>query len=113
MRPTKNASILGIAAVSLLLISACATDNTFRPTGASRAEGIVQLSYNYDLSDRPDLDWHSAENIAEERCINWGYSSAVKAGNGQQACLAQDVFGRCRSFQVNVNYHCTDTYTSQ
>ena len=109
MRHIKYASILGFGAISLLIVSACATDNAFRPSGASRADGIVQLSYDYDLSDRPILDWRSAETLAEERCANWGYSSAVKTGAGRQACLAQDVFGRCKTFHVNVAYRCTDS----
>jgi len=109
MRRSQYAFALGMVALSLLTISACATDNEIRPTGASRADGIVQLSYEYDLSDRPALDWQSAQATAEERCINWGYSSAAKTGTGRQTCLSQDIFGRCRSFRVNVAYSCTDT----
>ena len=82
MRRSKYATLLGGVAFAILIISACATDNKFRPTGASRADGIVQLSYDYVLSDRPVLDWVSAQNTAEERCASWGYAGAQKFGAG-------------------------------
>ena len=113
MRRSKYATLLGGVAFAILIISACATDNKFRPTGASRADGIVQLSYDYVLSDRPVLDWVSAQNTAEERCASWGYAGAQKFGGGRQICLTQDIFGRCKSFHVNVAYHCTDAAAPQ
>ena len=113
MRRSQCAALFGGGAFALLIISACATDNKFRPTGASRPDGIVQLSYDYVLSDRPVLDWMSAQDTAEERCTSWGYAGAQKSGAGRQICLTQDIFGRCKSFHVNVAYYCTDDAASQ
>lgn len=108
MRYSKYALVLGNMGLPLLIISACATDSEFRPTGASRADGIVQLSYDYVLSDRPVLDWPSAQAIADERCSGWGYNGAKKSGANRKTCLAQDIFGRCKNFHVNVAYQCTN-----
>ncbi len=104
------ASGLSSGTLALLVISACATYNEFRPTGANSADGVVQLSYDYVLSDRPVLDWVNAQDMAEERCTGWGYDGAQRSGTARQYCLTTDIFGRCKSFQVNVNYHCTDAY---
>ncbi len=92
----------------ILCASACATENPLRTTGTSPADGIVQLSYQYVLSDRPVIDWVSAQNTARERCVAWGYSDAQRFERGRQHCMTQDIFGRCKSFNVNVAYHCTD-----
>jgi hypothetical protein len=94
-------------ALLCLCVSSCATDNELKTSGMSPADGIVQLSIQYELSDRPVIDSDTAQNTARERCSAWGYSDAQRFEPGQQQCLTQDIFGHCKSYNLNLTYHCT------
>ncbi len=113
MGQTRIAALIGTGALALLIISACATDNGFQANGSDRANGLVQLSYQYVLSDRPVLDWVVAQRTAEARCASWGYARAQRSEDRRRSCLTQDIFGRCKSYRVNVAYQCTDDAASQ
>ncbi|MBO9831388.1 YecR family lipoprotein [Xanthomonas phaseoli] len=63
----KFCSVAGAA----LLLSACATHADWLVTKASRADGVVALSYERNEFQRPDMSEQQAVQLAEQKCKNW------------------------------------------
>lgn len=96
-----------LAFVSLLALSACATNITPLATGGSRADGNVVVSYQYGMFQQPVIDWASADASAKARCKAWGYHKAERFEGQQSTCLERNGYGNCLQQQVNVTYQCT------
>ena len=62
--------------VLICFLQGCATQKTLIPTGGSRADGTVKLSYEYGLFEKPQIDPAQGEIAAKQRCSLWGYSGA-------------------------------------
>lgn len=95
--------------IMLLLIAsitACATVKVPQPTGGSRADGTVDLSYQYGMFEEPQIDWIAAENAATQRCSAWGYSGAEAFGGQTQQCQKFNGYGNCIQQHVTVSYQC-------
>ena len=45
----------------------CAVTKIPVPTGGSRSDGTVQLSYEYGLFQVPKVDWNSAKGSSQRR----------------------------------------------
>jgi hypothetical protein len=93
-------------------IGACApiesiTPKTLQATGGSRADGVVELSYEYDRTEQHHVDWDQAATTARQRCQVWGYAEAVPFGGTKSQCLSQDGDGVCWRFSITVPYQCT------
>ena len=93
--------------VAALTLSACATTKTLVPTGGSRADGFVRLSYEYGMFERPIVDRDQAAHTATARCTAWGYSSAQDFGGDESTCIAVNGYGNCIGWRVTVVYQCT------
>jgi hypothetical protein len=87
----------------------CTTVKIPQPTGGSRADGTVQLAYEYGGFERPQVDWETANQIAADRCRAWGYSGAESFGGGVSQCTAYNAYGCIRRF-VTITYQCTGGY---
>ena len=99
----KNSGYL--VAISLL-ISACATDKTPVPTGGSRADGTIKLSYEVGMFEKPVVDWVSANKSASQRCQAWGYEKADVFEGLITQCQAYNGYGSCVRTLVTANYQC-------
>ena len=69
-----------------LVIAACSRNKDLVPTGGSRADGPVDLSYELELYEKPVLDREKGLIVARQRCASWGYKeprrpSAAKSGS--------------------------------
>lgn len=95
---------LGLMAV-VLSVSACTTVTDMSATGGSRADGIVDMSYQYDVLQRVMIDKVKAQESAARRCQAWGYKSAESFDNGIRTCVDRD-FISCNVYQVTVRYQC-------
>jgi len=84
----------------------CAVVKVPVATGGSRADGTVQLSYEYGLFERPQVDWGTAQLTAVQRCRAWGYGQADPF-QPLSRCLATDGSGNCVRFQITTTYQCT------
>lgn len=51
-----------------LLITACATPKTLEATGGSRADGTMELSYEYSQFETPVVDAAQSKDVATARC---------------------------------------------
>ncbi|MBV9694833.1 MAG: hypothetical protein JO261_14135 [Alphaproteobacteria bacterium] len=92
---------------AVLGLTACESTKVLQATGGSRADGTVNLSFNYGLFEQPKIDWGAALETARTSCKAWGYSDAQKFGGGLQHCEAMNGYGQCMAWAVTVTYQCT------
>ena len=89
-----------------LSVSACESIKTPTPTGGSRADGTINLSYEVRMFEKPVIDWAVANNTASQRCQAWGYTKAEPFGGQQSHCQYYNGYGNCTLATVTVTYQC-------
>jgi hypothetical protein len=89
------------------IVASCATQETLVPTGGSRADGTVQLSYEYGLFQVPKVDVDQATQAAADRCAAWGYTGAQPFGGQISRCEVFNGYGNCLRTLVTVSFQCT------
>jgi hypothetical protein len=92
----------------LFVLTGCVTVTTLQPTGGSKSDGVVQMSYEVGVFDTVDLDWEQAQIDAKARCEVWGYSDAEKFGGAVSQCQSYNGYGNCMRSFVTVDYQCID-----
>ena len=90
-----------------LVLVACATQKTLEATGGSKADGVVELSYEYGMFEQPNVDLQAGVETARARCAAWGYQNAEPFGGQKKSCNASDAYGSCIHWFVTVSYQCT------
>lgn len=88
-------------------VAGCTVVKTPTPTGGSRADGIVELSYEYGQFEKPQVQWGDANRAARQRCEAWGYTDADRFGGVTRQCQAADAYGSCTRWLVTASYQCT------
>jgi hypothetical protein len=96
---------LAFVIATTLSVAGCATTKEWVATGGSRADGVVKLSYQYGLFERPQLSAQQALELAKSRCTAWGYSGAEPFGGIARACNNYGSYG-CISWLVTANFQC-------
>ena len=91
---------------STLIISGCATKKQLVPTGGSKSDGTVRMSYSYGMFESPVLDPQQGMNAAKARCAAWGYSGAEPFGGFTSQCSQPSSSG-CMQTLVTIEYQCT------
>lgn len=97
--------IIAIGVIGLTL-SACAVQKTWVPTGGSRGDGTVTLSYEYGLFETPQVDQAQGIQAAKERCAAWGYKDADPFGGTTSQCNQTSGTGSCNRWLVSAVYQC-------
>src|SRR5215469_4366612 len=92
---------------ALLLVGACATNVDMVPTNGSRADGTIDMSFQYGIFQKPIVDTDKAMAQAQETCHGWGYTGARPFGGSNQTCLVRNGYGNCLRVQVDVRFQCT------
>ncbi len=90
-----------------IIFSGCAVQKELVPTGGSRADGIVKLSYEYGLFEAPQLNAQQGVNAAKQRCSSWGYKNAEAFGGSTKSCIMPTNNG-CNRWLVSIEYQCTE-----
>ncbi len=90
-----------------ILVAACASNKILVPTGGSRADGTVELSYDVGIFQRPVVDWNKAVNTASRRCQAWNYTGAELFGGLRTYCHRYNSYGSCVQATVTAVYQCT------
>ncbi len=62
--------------VALIALAGCEVQKTPVPTGGSRSDALVEMSYDIGGLEVPVVDWDTALASATKRCNAWGYSRA-------------------------------------
>jgi hypothetical protein len=104
----KAAIAFGLA----LAVSGCAVQKALVPTGGSRSDGTVELSYSFGSFEQPKVDYAQGRVAAAQRCKAWGYSDAEPFGGQKSACQASNPYG-CVQTLVAVQYQCIGASTPQ
>lgn len=99
----------GIFLVTALLLVGCATPTpkTLYPTGGSRSDGMVELSYEYGAFEQPQVNQEQGLVAARSRCRAWGYGDAEAFGSIKQQCQQVNGYGSCLRATVTIPYQCT------
>lgn len=94
--------------VCALFSAGCAVDTpkTPLPTGGSRADGSVDMSFEVGAYERPIVDWDAAAVSATSRCKAWGYQSADPFEGTRTECNVRDGYGNCIQAFVTRTYQC-------
>lgn len=106
MKLTKTRLISLLLVSSSLLLTGCAVEKQLIPTGGSRADGTVKLSFEYGAFEVPKLDTTQALTLAQQRCSAWGYTGADPFGGGIKRCTFGNAYG-CNRWLVTYEYQCT------
>lgn len=95
-----------LATIILLNTSGCSVQKQLVPTGGSRSDGIVNMSFEYGLFETPQINAQQGLSSAKQRCLAWGYKDAEPFGGSTRSCTN---FGRngCTRWLVTVEYQCT------
>ena len=106
-KTVKN-NMMKLAAVALvgLTLSGCAVQKQLVPTGGSKADGTVKLSFTYGMFEKPEVDGQQGARLAAQRCAAWGYTGAESFGGYTQQCTQPSSSG-CLQQMVTVEYQCT------
>jgi hypothetical protein len=94
------------ALLALTVLAGCAVQSTLVPTGGSRADGTVKLSYEYGALQIPKVDQAQGLVSARQRCAAWGYTGAEPFGGATQSCVSASM-GSCNVYRVTIEYQCT------
>jgi hypothetical protein len=100
----KFMSVLALGLVASL--SGCAVQKTLTPTGGSRADGTVKMSYSTNSFEIAKVDFERGVIDAAKRCRAWGYADAEPFGGGTTQCIQGNGYG-CNEWTVTHEYQCT------
>src|SRR5437868_1611912 len=91
--------------VMVAVCCGCAVTKQWVPTGGSRADGTVKLSYQFALLESPQVDPQQGAAAARAKCKAWGYEDAEAFGGQTQVCNNFTSSG-CNSWVVTAEYQC-------
>jgi YecR-like lipoprotein len=74
--------------------------------GGSRADGTVDLSYEYGGLQQPQIDESQGVDLAATTCAGWGYSSSQPFGGTLNRCEEVNGYGMCLRYLVTRKYQC-------
>ncbi len=95
------------ALAAVVALTACASVvKVPQPTGGSRADASVVLSYQFGAFEIVTPDWDTAQAAADARCKAWGYHRADPFEGTQSRCESPDGFGSCNLTTVSRTYQC-------
>ena len=95
----------------IMTMQGCAVPKQLVPTGGSRSDGTVKLSFEYGVFEAPKLNAEQGMNAAKKRCSAWGYTGAEPFGGASKKCVDSSSSG-CVQWLVTVEYQCTGTPTA-
>lgn len=101
-----------ISGVLIIALSACAVQKTLVPTGGSKADGTVELSYEFGEFEKPQVDRAQGVHAAQQRCAAWGYEGAEPFGGQKSQCQQLGGMSGCMRTLVTVQYQCTGSSAS-
>ncbi|MHA1536063.1 MAG: YecR family lipoprotein [Alphaproteobacteria bacterium] len=98
---------LNIAAILLTTVLAgCTVVRVPTPTGGSRADGTINMSFELGSLQNAKVDWEGARKTAAQRCKVWGYNDAQAFGGSTRRCNFPSGNG-CARWLITRSYQCT------
>ncbi|MDT4826775.1 YecR-like lipoprotein [compost metagenome] len=99
-------SLAALALATAVAVTGCATKKNFYAMGGSRADGTVDMAYDFRQFEKPVINMDQAKGIAKSKCQVWGYQDAEMFGGQRQQCYQFDGWGNCAAGQVVIQYQC-------
>ena len=96
-----------VFAFLISVLNACTTTKVLQATGGSKSDGIVELSFEYGIFEKPQVNWQNGIVTAKQKCAAWGFNGADPFGGAISQCQAYNGYGNCVSFFVTMKYQCT------
>lgn len=93
----------------LLVITAlvgCSVKRNFYATGGSRADGVIDMAYDYKPNENTVINKKQAYTIARSKCAAWGYANAEAFGGQANICTLPSGSKGCAAWQVTIKYQC-------
>lgn len=88
------------------IFAGCAVNKDLQATGGSRADGVVELSYEVGSFEQAVIDEQQGLQTARQRCAAWGYTNAEAFGGQKRQCQ-QFYQSSCVQQLVIIAYQCT------
>lgn len=98
--------MMTVLLTSAVFVSGCATVKNLQAVGGSRADGVVEMAYEFGQFEAPQPAWGDALSGAVQRCKAWGFTSAEAFGGTVNTCQASNQYGCIRTL-VTARYQCT------
>ncbi|WP_271407632.1 YecR family lipoprotein [Pseudomonas sp. Q1-7] len=95
-----------LALATVVAVTGCATKKDFYAMGGSRADGTVDMAYDFAPFEQPVVNRSQAQSIAKSKCQVWGYQDAESFGGQQQNCHQFNGYGSCVAGQIVIKYQC-------
>ena len=92
----------------VLLIGGCTVNKVPAPTGGSRSDGTVTMSYEKGSMETAVVDWSAAQAEALKRCQAWGYDQTEPFGGQTSQCQSSGMYG-CNREIISITYQCIKT----
>jgi len=92
---------------AICLLSGCASQKQLVATGGSKADGTVDMSFDYGMFEAPKVDPAQGMASAKQTCAAWGYTGAQPFGGGTSQCINATTSG-CNRWRVTYTYQCTN-----
>ena len=100
-------SKFGLICLATLILAGCAAQKQLVPTGGSRSDGTVKMSFEYGAFEVPQVDAAQGRETARQRCAAWGYSGAEPFGGSTRVCT--NSYNGCNRWMVTFEFQCTGT----
>ena len=82
-------------------------------TGGSKADGVVEVSYEILETEKQGYDEEKALREAVKRCQAWGYEGAEPFGGERKTCSVSPGFWTsCYMWRFDISYQCLGEKTS-
>jgi len=87
-------------------LAGCSVKRDFYATGGSRADGVIDMAYDYKPNENIVTNKKQAYTIARSKCASWGYTDAEAFGGQTKICTSSSRSDGCAAWQVTVKYQC-------
>ena len=89
----------------VVLATGCTTYKLWTPAGSDQDAATVDFSYEYRKFESPQVDERAGQQMALERCKDWGFTNAHRKGEDRK-CL-DGTAESCNKWRVTRQYRCT------
>ena len=100
-----TSAIFACSLASLIYLAGCAVQKEWTATGGSRADGTVELAFEYGVFEKPQVDNAQGVDLAASMCAGWGYTGSQPFG-AMTKCEAVNGYGDCMRWLVTRKYQC-------
>ena len=98
-------AILACGLASSICLAGCTVQKEWTATGGSRADGTVELAFEYGAFQKPEVNDAQGVDLAASMCSGWGYTGSQPFAP-MSKCEAVNGYGNCIRFLVTRQYQC-------